>query len=109
MTDEQKRIDSGCKCKQCFGLAEYMILWSGHDFGLERAPGCHPGRTVKLHVTTTGTPTVAPACNGLMTCPCERCVGERFEAVNRGVRPETQPWMPRPSRRARSRLQPATA
>ena len=30
---------SGCKCAQCFGLAEYMAERSDKDYGLPAAPG----------------------------------------------------------------------
>ena len=32
---------NGCKCAQCFGMAEFMLQVTGRDYGLPRAQG-HP-------------------------------------------------------------------
>jgi hypothetical protein len=89
MTREQKRIAEGCRCKACFGLAEYMILLVGKDFGLERAPGCHSSAARPLE----------DHCDGTFTCGCKRCTADRTAAAKRGPVRIPLPWEPRPSRR----------
>lgn len=84
---ERQRVLNGCHCKECFGLAEVMIEMHGDDFGLERAPG---HQSTRLHLVTAGTPK-AVACDGTMTCGCEKCVGER-EARIAHARKIRQPW-----------------
>jgi hypothetical protein len=61
----------GCKCRDCLGLAEYMLEATGHDYGLPRSPG---------HAA----PVVEPAA----------------EVVQLRPRKVAQPWEPRASRRA---------
>jgi hypothetical protein len=34
--------EHGCRCRHCFGLAEYMDGLTGRDYGLPRAPGHAP-------------------------------------------------------------------
>lgn len=107
MNSEQQRIASGCKCRECFGLAETMLLESGRDFGLERAPRPHDPET-RLHVVTPGISigrsfagplALEQPCTDEMTCDCKSCVRDRRNRT-RGGRAEHQPWMPRPARQA---------
>lgn len=65
----------GCKCKACYGLAEYMLEHHGRDHGLPR-------------ITTFGTPVISleDACDGSMLCSCKGCSKERAERVDAGVR-----------------------
>lgn len=66
---------TGCHCRECFGLAEYMLEHHGRDFGLPR-------------VTTFGAPLISleDACDGSMLCSCKRCSKERAARVDAGVR-----------------------
>jgi hypothetical protein len=61
----------GCRCRECFGFAEYMLEGTGQDYGLPRSPG---------HAR----PKPAPVA----------------EVVQLRARPVRQPWMARPSRHA---------
>ena len=111
MTAEQQHISDGCLCKECYGLAEYMILSQGHDFGLQRAPRPHD-RPMRLQIVTAGSaprhaktfagPIVETPCTGEMICECKRCTAQVTAAVKRGGvgSGARQPWEPRPSRRA---------
>lgn len=90
--------ETGCRCRECYGLAEYM-LEQGKDFGLERAPG-HERARLRV-VTVAGRTVMTPSCDGTMTCSCERCVGERMTRVKaQRAANRRQPWMPRPARAA---------
>jgi hypothetical protein len=91
---ERQRVINGCRCRDCWGLAEVMIQMHGDDFGLERAPG-HP-TMMRLRITTGGVPE-AVTCDSSMTCGCERCVGEREARAARAAETR-QPWEPRPAR-----------
>lgn len=84
---------NGCRCPQCWGLAEYMQQLTGKDYGLPNAPGC----TATLRVLTTGpAPTSLVAldrtCDGSMTCSCPDCEQERAQRVRLGGRDPRQPW-----------------
>lgn len=61
----------GCRCSECFGLAEYMLALTGSDHGLPRARG---------HLALV--PERKP---------------EPPAVINRN--PDPQPWVPRPARR----------
>lgn len=64
-----------CKCRHCFGLAEYLEDRGIDSHGLPRASG---------HPTTLSRAT----CSGTMTCCCPMCQTARPRVVKR-VR---QPW-----------------
>ena len=72
-----------CKCRDCYGLAEYMRDLTGRDYGLTPAPGHHgpapalPGKT---------------PCNGSMTCRCEDCENTKLELIVRRYNTARQPW-----------------
>jgi hypothetical protein len=109
MTAEQARIRDGCRCQECWGLAEHMLLSTGRDFGLPRAPRPHDP-TSRLHIVTAGASEgisfAGPLhddkpCTGGMLCDCKNCSAEIAARVQRG--PGTgkqQPWSPRPARQA---------
>lgn len=65
------RPGSGCRCPECFRLAEYVLALTGNDHGLPRAPGHLP------------LPVREP------------------EAASPPVKREAapQPWIPRPARK----------
>jgi hypothetical protein len=106
VTSEQKRIRDGCRCGECFWLAEHMILTTGRDFGLPRAPRPHDQATLRVVTanTTDGISFTGPLekpCTGGMTCDCKHHRAERAGLVKRGPRETArQPWEPRPARRA---------
>lgn len=78
---------TGCRCRECYGLAEYMRDLTGRDYGLPSAPGHHT-----LRVVTPGTappeaivdPVVV--CDGSYVCGCLKCVAERRELVQAAAR-----------------------
>ena len=81
-------MDTGCRCPECFGLAEYMLRLTGSDHGLPRAPGHKP-------------PSYSPP------KPPAPTVAEQLREVPVQVRERLaprQPWEPRPARNNR-RLQ----
>jgi hypothetical protein len=108
-TAEQARIRDGCRCKECFGLAEHMLLSTGRDFGLPRAPRPHDP-TSRLHVVTagpsngitfTGPLQDEKPCTGGMLCACKRCSAEIAARVQQGGKGAgAQPWTPRAARQA---------
>lgn len=55
----------GCRCPQCYSLAELMLEETGQTYGLPPAPGHAPA------------PALEPACDGTYTCPCPRCNTDR--------------------------------
>lgn len=77
----------GCRCRECWGLAEYMLATTGRDHGLPRAPG---------HITARLDELDAPACDHTLTCPCATCQQERVAAIHRQWerrrKPPRQPW-----------------
>lgn len=69
----------GCKCRECFGLAEYMLEATGRDHGLQHT----------LRVVTPGPPvlmSLETACDGTMVCVCRHCADERARRIRKGVR-----------------------
>lgn len=60
---------AGCRCPECWGLAELMLELTGKDYGLPRAPGHVP---FAVDVTP---------CDGSYTCLCDACKAERAERV----------------------------
>ena len=81
----------GCRCAQCYTLAEFMLEETGRDHGLPRAPGHGPS------------PALSEACAGTMTCPCSRCRAERDAALQRPRRTSRLPWEPIPLAELRAR------
>jgi hypothetical protein len=79
---------SGCKCAQCYGLAEFMQALTGKDYGLPKASG-HAPQPATLKVEKR-------VCES-MTCICPECSAKR--AQMRPVR-VSQPWEPRRARAA---------
>lgn len=77
----------GCKCAQCYGLAEYMHDLTGKDYGLTRAPGC-PHKHAESNVIPLRPEPEPPA-------------PRRAPVV------ELQPWQPRPPRFAAARMREA--
>lgn len=69
-----------CCCRECMGLAEFMLNVTGKDYGLARASG-HAPFLVE-----------SDPCDGSMTCACKRCEAERRARIVRPVRPAPQPW-----------------
>lgn len=69
----------GCKCRECYGLAEFMLEHRGHTFGLP---------ATRITVLTHGPPitSLEDACDGSMLCPCRACSAERAERIKQGVR-----------------------
>lgn len=69
----------GCKCRECYGLAEYMLEHRGRDFGLP---------ATKITVLTYGPPiqSVEDLCDGTMLCQCKACTAERAARIKQGVR-----------------------
>lgn len=84
---------TGCRCADCYGLAEYMRETTGEDHGLPAT------KALRLSVVTAG-PKRELDCDGSMTCSCERCVKERVTPRKRGALADSTPWTPRPARRA---------
>lgn len=83
-------MHDGCRCSECYGLAEWLEENGLDTRGLPPAPGHQPltpilkdedGTIVEIH------------CNGSMTCSCPKCEGERAALVRRGVR-ETSTSLP---------------
>jgi len=79
----------GCRCKEHFGLAEYMRQLTGNDYGLPSAPLA--GKHHTLRVQTLGPEPedaialpIPVACDGTLTCGCDPCVADRMERVRRG-------------------------
>ena len=72
-----------CKCKDCYGLAEYMMDLTGKDYGLKRAEG-HKGDSPPM-------PGVKE-CNGSMTCECKECSRQKQLLVTKHKGPAKQPW-----------------
>lgn len=68
----------GCKCRACYGLAEYMLDHRGSTFGLP------PTITILTH----GPPVASleTMCDGSMLCPCKHCTAERAARIRQGVR-----------------------
>jgi hypothetical protein len=77
----------GCRCRECFGLAEFMLQVTGNAHGLPRAPGHN---TAPEPQKATLRP--VEACNGTMVCECQRCAQERSERVRRPPKQPKQPW-----------------
>ena len=73
-----------CRCRDCFGLAEHMLLLTGKNYGLKAAPG----HSSANHQPLTDT----PACDQSMTCPCKACATERSKLVVLRHKPVRQPW-----------------
>lgn len=102
--EERARIVGGCKCKECFGLAEVMIVSQCDDFGLPRAARPHdgprrlrivtPGPATKDATTFEGVVPTEQSCDGSMTCTCTRCESQRAALVKRGSKGSgaRQPW-----------------
>lgn len=71
--------DTGCHCKECFSLVEFM-----HE---------HTGRTYALpERSLVPLPVVVSACDGSLVCDCPDCVRERSERVSRPPKAHPQPW-----------------
>jgi hypothetical protein len=85
--------ESGCP-DHAPGLAAFARDPAAYEAALA------PLRPVRLHVVTTGVLAESPACDGSMTCSCERCVGDRAARTAHGGGP--QPWEPRPARERRA-------
>lgn len=77
----------GCRCRECYGLREYMLEHTGRHHDLPTAPG---HLTVALHELDQ------PVCSGILTCPCPICQQERVASIHRHrqqrQRPPRQPW-----------------
>lgn len=79
-------MQTGCRCRECFGLAEFMESIGRSSRDLPRAPG--HDRAVLRVVTRDDVPAAEHVvCSGSMTCSCESCVADRAARVKRGVRP----------------------
>lgn len=77
----------GCKCRECWGLAELMAA-RGRDYGyIPPAPGHAP---------------LPDPCDSTLTCTCASCKTGRTRLVQVAPKrqPIRQPWDPRPARRA---------
>jgi hypothetical protein len=74
----------GCKCKECFGLTEFMRDLTGRDYGLP--PTEAPLRAVPLPLSPV------ERCDGSFTCDCSSCAQERSERVRRPPKAAKQPW-----------------
>jgi hypothetical protein len=74
----------GCKCREHYGLAEYMRDLTGRDHGLR--PTEAPLRAVPLPLA------VVERCDGSFTCECPKCAQERSERVRRPPKQPRQPW-----------------
>lgn len=71
----------GCKCRECFGLAEYLEAQGLSSRGLPRAPGHKP---VSLRVVTLGPDDQAVTevpCIGGYVCECPVCEQERRDRI----------------------------
>lgn len=75
---------TGCKCRWCYGLAEFMQAETGKTYGLPPAPG---------HSVEAEEPSPCES----MTCICPRCAAERAQLRSRPIR---QPWEAKPARAA---------
>lgn len=85
---------TGCKCRECFGFAEYMLAATGKDYGLPRAPG-HDSVRLRVLTFDKDEPDGVVSevrCSGRMTCECPSCAADRAERVQRGVQHPRQPW-----------------
>lgn len=105
---------TGCRCPECFTLAEVVQERTGSDFGLASAPRRH----IRLHVVTDG-PEVCHGyanccrctdcrirageidhakqpepveCDGSMTCRCSACMRERRRRIVEHRPDVRQPW-----------------
>jgi hypothetical protein len=77
----------GCKCRECFGLTEFMRELTGRDYGLP--PTEAPLRAVPLPLSPV------ERCDGSFTCGCSSCAQERSERVRRPPKEPRQPWQVR--------------
>lgn len=88
----------GCKCRHCYGLAEYMAHLTGREYGLPAAPG----HTTQLTLVAMPGETL---CNGRLDCQCKNCRTDRAQHLRLAQQrqdEDDQPWMPRPSRHRRA-------
>lgn len=67
-----------CKCREHYGLLEYMQNLTGRTYGLEPS-WTPPAAALRVIEPEHG-----------MTCQCARCVAERVVLMSR--RPARQPW-----------------
>ena len=74
----------GCRCRECFGLAEFMHRLTGKDYGLPRAPG---------HSSLL--PEELDPCDKTLTCGCARCESEREQRRAIALKRISQPWEPK--------------
>lgn len=74
----------GCRCRECFGLAEFMLQATGSTHGLPRLEASPVARKSVLSVVDT--------CTGTMTCECPVCSQERSERMSRPRKRVRQPW-----------------
>lgn len=86
MPKPRREAMQGCKCRECFTLAEYLLEETGTDFGLPRAKG---------HDYVDLDP-----CTGSLTCTCQKCEKERAKLIRLGPKRVQNPWEVRPARRA---------
>ncbi len=74
----------GCRCRECFGLAEYMTALTGQEYGIAAANGCAP---------LSAPATLRVACSGSMVCTCDDCEADRLKLMReRNQQAARQPW-----------------
>lgn len=74
----------GCKCRECYGLAEYMLQSpAGHTYGLPVAAG---------HDVPAVTDITRVRCDGTLTCACTTCASDRAARVKSPRPAPRQPW-----------------
>lgn len=78
---------TGCKCRECYSLTEYMHALTGSTYGLPRPePALRP---------VPAPLSAFDACTGAMTCDCSKCAAERAERLKAGSKRIPQPWEPK--------------
>ena len=85
----------GCKCRECFGLAEHMLQLTGRDYGLPRASGHSRPFAPVLILNSKNRVVEEQQCTGSYTCSCPLCAAEREHRVThltRRPKRTRQPW-----------------
>jgi hypothetical protein len=75
----------GCKCREHFGLGDYLLAATGDAHGL---PTLKASETAPASVLSL----IDDRCDGTLTCECSCCENERAQRVNKPRKAAPQPW-----------------